>query len=89
MLFFYLLYSEKASFGRDGVGGWMLYSLSEAVKNLLSDAKMSGETQIELFSVLTELNNIMTKKFETNFGSGERRKAVSVFEHRMLSEIWF
>ncbi|VDI76791.1 Hypothetical predicted protein [Mytilus galloprovincialis] len=83
--------SEKESYGRDDLGGWMLISLHKAVKEQLRFQKKTNRIDIldVLIFMTREVSNSET--FQTKFSEGTvnpKRKATIVFEHCLHKELY-
>ncbi|XP_063439728.1 cell death protein 3-like [Mytilus trossulus] len=90
--------SEKNSYGREGVGGWMLYSLHKAILTQIKriDQESSKINCIDILRVLNDMTYYVSKYFEVDESSEsthpkgmEKRKVPVVFEHCFPKEMCF
>ncbi|VDI42956.1 Hypothetical predicted protein [Mytilus galloprovincialis] len=90
--------SEKNSYGRVGVGGWMLYSLHNAIltQRKRIDPESSKINCIDISRVLNDMTYYVSKYFEVDESSEsthpkgiEKRKVPVVFEHCFPKEMFF
>ncbi|CAG2195023.1 unnamed protein product [Mytilus edulis] len=90
--------SEKNSYGRVGVGGWMLYSLHNAILTQIKriDQESSKINCIDISRVLNDMTYYVSKYFEVDESSEsthpkgmEKRKVPVVFEHCFPKEMYF
>ncbi|KAJ8309217.1 hypothetical protein KUTeg_014091 [Tegillarca granosa] len=83
---FYLIYATseaKFSYGRDGLGGWMLHVFSEVVK------KTNPVCNVDLLTLTTTVCDIVAHKFQTNSTSLSGAKTAITVEHRLIKDIYF
>ncbi|XP_052060246.1 uncharacterized protein LOC127700688 [Mytilus californianus] len=87
--------SEKNSFGRERVGGWMLYSLNAAITKQIKIIECSKINCIDITCVLNDMTHYVSKYFETKSSDSthpngmEGRKVPVVFEHCFTKEMYF
>ncbi|XP_063411180.1 uncharacterized protein LOC134694114 [Mytilus trossulus] len=80
--------SEKYSYGRVKLGGWMLVCLNKAVDEQLRQSNKSYH--IDLMDILIAVTSAVAKNFETHLSDdNSSRKCAVVFEHCLYKELYF
>ncbi|XP_071148336.1 caspase-7-like isoform X2 [Mytilus edulis] len=80
--------SEKYSYGRVTLGGWMLVCLNKAVDEQLRQS--NRRYHIDLLDILIAVTSAVAKNFETHLSEdNSRRKCTVVFEHCLYKELYF
>lgn len=88
LFFFFLFLSEKYSYGRVALGGWMLVCLNKAVDEQLRQS--NKRYHIDLMDILIAVTSAVAENLETHLSEDNfRRKCTVVFEHCLHKELYF